>query len=146
MKIISWNINGLRATYKSGHWADVLKFKPDILCLQETKAEPEQLSDEVRSPAGYFSYFSACKIKKGYSGVAIYTKIKPEKIEYGMGIPRFDDEGRILVAYYKDFVLLNVYFPNGGKGPDRLKYKLDFYYAFLKFIDKLKKQGKSIIF
>ena len=80
MKIVSWNTNGLRATYKSGHWADILKLKPDVLCLQEIKAESEQLPDEVRSPAGYFSYFSACKTKKGYSGVAVYSKIKLEKI------------------------------------------------------------------
>ncbi|OGI81959.1 exodeoxyribonuclease III [Candidatus Nomurabacteria bacterium RIFCSPLOWO2_02_FULL_42_17] len=154
MKIISWNINGLRATYKSGHWADVLKFKPDILCLQETKAEPEQLSDEVRSPAGYFSYFSACKIKKGYSGVAIYSKIKPEKVEYGMGIPRFDDEGRMITARFRSqtskiprsltsFTLINVYFPQGGR-PGRLKYKLEFYDAFLKYVERLRKRGQVI--
>jgi len=147
MKIISWNVNGLRATHKQGYFLPFMASeKPDILCLQETKAEPEQLEEEARNPAGYFSYFSHSKGRKGYSGVAIYSKIEPEKVEYGMGIPKFDDEGRILVAYYKDFVLLNVYFPNGGGGPVRLQYKLDFYDAFLKFIDKLKKSGKSIIF
>ena len=143
MKIISWNINGLRATYKSGHWADVLKFKQDILCLQETKAEQEQLSDKVRSPAGYFSYFSACKIKKGYSGVAIYSKIKPEKVEYGMGIKKFDDEGRVIIAQYKDFILINCYFPQGGR-PGRLEYKLEFYDAFLKYAERLRKRGQVI--
>ena len=146
-KIISWNVNGLRATHKNGYFLPfVEKEKPDILCLQETKADPEQLPAEVRNPNGYFSYFSNSKVKKGYSGVALYSKIKPKKVEYGMGIPKFDDEGRILIAYYKDFVLLNVYFPNGGGGPARLKYKLDFYDEFLKFIDKLKKSGEKVIF
>lgn len=144
---ISWNTNGLRATHKQGYFLPFLaKEDPDILCLQETKAEAEQIPEEARNPAGYFSYFSHSKGRNGYSGVAIYSKVKPEKIEYGIGIPRFDDEGRILIAYYKDFVLLNVYFPNGGGGPVRLQYKMDFYDAFLKFIDKLKKSGKSVIF
>jgi exodeoxyribonuclease-3 len=147
MKIISWNTNGLRATHKQGYFLPFIqKEKPDILGLQETKAEPEQLPEEARNPKGYFSYFSHSKGKKGYSGVAIYSKVKPKKIEYGIGIPRFDDEGRIIIAYYKDFVLLNVYFPNGGGGPERLKYKLEFYDEFLKFIDKLKKKGQKIIF
>ncbi len=156
MRIISWNTNGLRATVKQGFWAPVLAQKPDILCLQEVKAEPEQLPEEVRNLAGYFSYFSHSKIKKGYSGVAIYTKFKPEKVEYGMGIPKFDDEGRVLVAYFKDFILLNVYFPQGGR-EGRLEYKLDFYDAFLKFLEKSRKkyhnppshkasEGRRIIF
>ncbi len=153
MKIVSWNVNGLRSIYKPDYllaqagWFFFLKEKPDIFCLQETKAEAEQLSEEVRNPTGYFSYFSSSKVKKGYSGVAIYSKVKPEKIEYGMGIKKFDDEGRIIIAYYKDFIILNIYFPNGGGGPERLKYKLEFYDAFLKFIDKLQKsEGKGIIF
>lgn len=146
MKILSWNVNGLRAVAKKGAFSSIFEVDPDIICLQETKAHPEQLPEEVRSPAGYFSYFDHSKIKKGYSGVAIYSKIKPEKIEYGIGIPKFDDEGRTLVAYFKDFVLLSVYFPNGGGGPERLAYKLEYYDAFLKFIEKLSKAGKKVIF
>lgn len=147
MKIISWNVNGLRATYKQGYFMPFIqKENPDILCLQETKAEAEQLPEEARNPAGYFSYFSHSKGRKGYSGVAIYSKIKPIKVESGIGIGRFDDEGRILVAYYKEFVLLNVYFPNGGGGPIRLQYKLEFYDEFLKFIDKLRKEKRKVIF
>ncbi len=146
MKLLSWNVNGLRAVAKKGAFGSVFEINPDILCLQETKAHPEQLPEEVRSPAGYFSYFDHSKVKKGYSGVAIFSKIEPEKIEYGIGIPKFDDEGRTLIAYYKDFVLLNVYFPNGGGGPHRLEYKMEYYDEFLKFIDKLKKKGKKIIF
>ncbi len=143
--IISWNVNGLRAIHKKGNWAEILKVSPDILCLQETKVEAEQLPEEVRNPAGYFSYFSHSKMRKGYSGVAIYSKQKPLKVEEGMGIPEMDQEGRLLVAYYKDFVVCNGYFPNGGGGPERLKYKLEFYDHFLKFIEKLRKKGHKVI-
>jgi exodeoxyribonuclease-3 len=136
----------LRALYKKGAFNDIFEIDPDIICLQETKAHPEQLPEEVRSPFGYFAYFDHSKVKKGYSGVAIFSKIKPEKIEYGIGISKFDDEGRTLVAYYKDFILLNIYFPNGGGGQDRLDFKMEYYEEFLKFIDKLKKAGKNIIF
>ena len=147
MKIISWNTNGLRATAKQGHFAPLFKqAKPDILCLQETKAEPEQLPEDVRNVSGYFSYFSHPKLKKGYSGVAIYSKEKPKEVFYGMGIKKLDGEGRLLGAKYKKFTLINVYFPNGGQGPHRLKYKLEFYDAFLKFINKLRKGGENVIF
>lgn len=147
MKIISWNTNGLRATIKQGYFEPLFdKYKPDILCFQEVKAEAEQIKDDIRNHKNYFSYFASSKVKKGYSGVAIFSKIKPEKVEYGMGIPEFDTEGRLVIAYYKDFVLLNGYFPNGGSGPHRLEYKLRFYDAFLTFIDKLKKKGKKVIF
>jgi exodeoxyribonuclease III len=147
MKIISWNTNGLRATVKQGHFTPLFAFNnPDIVCFQETKCEPDQLDEKTRNLKGYHSYFSYSKLRKGYSGVAIYSKIEPEKVEYGLGIKKFDDEGRTLVAYYKDFVLINCYFPNGGGGSERLKYKLEFYDAFLEFINKLKKQGKNIIF
>ncbi len=146
MRVISWNTNGLRATAKQGYLFPLFKkFKPDIVCLQETKSEPEQLSEEIRNIPGYTSYFAYSKLRKGYSGVAIYTKIVPEKVTE-LGIKKFDDEGRTLVAYYKDFVLINSYFPNGGSGPDRLKYKLEFYDAFLKFCEKTRKSGKKIIF
>ncbi len=146
MKLLSWNVNGIRAVYKKGAFNAVFDLDPDILCLQETKAHPEQLPEELRSPAGYFSYFDHSKIKKGYSGVAVFTKIKPEKVEYGLGIKKFDDEGRTLILYFKDFVLLNVYFPNGGGGPERLKYKMHYYEEFLKFIEKLQKKGHKVVF
>lgn len=146
MKIISWNVNGLRALEKKDKWNQIFEFDPDIICLQETKAHPEQLSEELRSPIGYHAFFDHSKLKKGYSGVAIYSKEKPEKVEYGLGIKKFDEEGRTLVVYFKKFVLLNIYFPNGGGGEDRLAYKLEYYDEFFKFIEKLKKQGKSVIF
>ncbi len=146
MNIISWNVNGLRAIHRKGNFAWILKKSPDIFCFQETKAHPDQLLEELKICADYNSYFAFPVVKKGYSGVAVYTKIKPEKVEYGLSIPEFDQEGRLLALYFKDFVLFNVYFPNGGGGPVRLKYKLDFYDAFLKKIEKLKKAGHKIIF
>ena len=142
LKIVSWNVNGLRAVAKKGFLDWLYKTSPDIVGLQETKAEAKQLPDEVRKPKGYFTYFSHSKGRKGYSGVALYSKTEPKKVEYGIGIKKFDDEGRIIVAHFEQFVLLNVYFPNGGGGPERLKYKLDFYDAFLKYIERWKARGE----
>ncbi|MEI8174741.1 MAG: exodeoxyribonuclease III, partial [bacterium] len=147
MKIISWNTNGLRATAKQGFFNPLFdEYKPDVLCLQETKARPEQLPDEVRNLPSYYSYFSHPEIKKGYSGVAIYCKEKPKEVFYGMGIKKLDDEGRLIGAKFKNFTIINGYYPNGGQGPHRLKYKLEFYEAFLKFILKLRKNGEKVIF
>src|SRR3989344_6318217 len=146
INIVSWNVNGLRACHKKGCFKEILDFNPDILCLQETKSLPSELPEEVRSPKDYYSFFDHSKTKKGYSGVAIYSKEKPMSVKEGMEKIEFDQEGRLITAYFKDFILLNVYFPNGGSGPARLKYKLDFYDAFLKFIEKLRKKNKNIIF
>ncbi len=146
MKIVSWNVNGLRSLAKDNLWETFLETaKPDIFCLQETKASPEQLPEQLLSPAGYSSFFSSCQVKKGYSGVALYSKVEPWKVIYGMGIKEFDQEGRLIGAEYEDFWLINAYFPNGGQGPERLDYKMRFYDAFLGFIEKLRKQ-KPVIF
>jgi exodeoxyribonuclease-3 len=144
MKIISWNVNGIRAVHKKGAWDYFYQSKADIFCLQETKAEAVQLPDDLRNPPGYFSSFSHSKGRKGYSGVAVFSKEEPIKVSEVMNIPTHDQEGRLLVAYYEDFVLLNVYFPNGGGGPERLKYKLEFYDHFFKFIEKLRKETNVI--
>ena len=141
---LSWNVNGLRAVHKKGALEPILALGADILCLQETKASPDQLPDELRELDGHSSYFSSAE-KKGYSGVAIYSRIKPLKVSYGFGIERFDNEGRILVADYGDFTLLNIYFPNGKQSEDRLRYKMDFYDAFLDYVENLKAQGKNIV-
>ncbi len=147
MKIISWNTNGLRATVKQGHFESLFKkYKPDIVCLQETKATPEQLTEETKNVPGYYSYFSHPELKKGYSGVAIYTREKPREVFYGMGKKALDNEGRLLGIKLKNFTIITGYFPNGGQGPERLKYKLEFYDAFLKFILKLRKNGENVIF
>ncbi|HKI79418.1 MAG TPA: exodeoxyribonuclease III [Ignavibacteriaceae bacterium] len=144
IRILSWNINGLRAVHKKGFLDWFKKDEPDILCLQETKSQEEQLPDEVRNVDGYHSYFSSA-VKKGYSGVAIYTKEKPLSVKKGFGIERFDSEGRILIAEYKNFTLINIYYPNGKAREERLRYKMDFYDAFLEFANKLKKKGKNLI-
>lgn len=147
MKIVSWNVNGLRAVHKNGYWQEFMHAaKADIIFLQETKAAPEQLSPEIREISGYKSYFSSHKEKKGYSGVAMYAKEEPDEVIYGMGIPKFDNEGRIIGGRFGKLVILGVYFPNGGQGPHRIKYKLEFYDAFLEFIDKEKKKGHGVIF
>ena len=144
--IITWNVNGLRAVHRKGNFQAVLEQNPDILCLQETKSTPEQLPEELRNIPGYHSYFHFPTQKKGYSGVGIYTKEEPKKVSRDMGVEAFDQEGRIIMAEYKNFTLLNVYFPNGGGAPERLRYKLDFYDYFLDFIDKLHKKQPNIIF
>ena len=144
MKIFSWNVNGIRAVQKKGIIEWVLKEQPDILCLQETKAHIEQLDDELVNIPGYYSYFSSGE-RKGYSGVATYTKQKPLCVAHGIGIDRFDSEGRILVTEYPEFTLLNIYFPNGQKDENRLNYKMEFYDAILDYCEELKKQGKKLI-
>ena len=146
MKLVSWNVNGLRAATKKGFVNWLHESGADVVGLQETKAEAEQLPEEVRNPSGYHAYFTHSKGRKGYSGVGLFSKTKPDSVEYGIGIPKFDDEGRIIIGHYGDLVLLNVYFPNGGGGRERLKYKLEFYDAFLVYIEKLRKKGKHVIF
>ncbi len=144
LKLSCWNVNGIRSIAKKGFFEWMAKDKADIVCLQENKISEDQLTPELLKPKGYASYWNHAS-KRGYSGVTIYTKEEPLSIAYGMGKPRFDSEGRILVAEYADFYLLNVYFPNGKKNEERLQYKLDFYDEFLKFCGKLKKKGKGII-
>jgi|ERR1035437_365908 exodeoxyribonuclease-3 len=148
MRIISWNVNGLRANVKKGAFDWFLKESPDMYCIQETKAHPDQLEESVRNPKGYQSFFDHSKGRKGYSGVAVYVKdsFKVKKVEYGFGIPELDQEGRFLAIFLEKFVLINTYFPNGGGGPERLEYKLKFYDAFLNYINALKKNGSHIIF
>lgn len=146
MKLISWNVNGLRAVLNKGFLAWLERESPDILCLQETKAHSDQLGFELTHPKGYFAYFSSSRAKKGYSGVATYCKQEPKKVTEGFGVESFDREGRILVTEFDHFILFNVYFPNGKASSERLQYKLEFYEAFLKHIEDLRKKGKKIIF
>lgn len=144
IRLLSWNVNGIRAIHRKGFLDWLAEDSPDILCLQETKAMKEQLTEELINADGYQSYFTSAE-KKGYSGTATYTKIKPVKIENGIGIKKFDSEGRFLVTEFENFILFNVYFPNGKASSERLKYKMDFYSAFLKHLKKLLKQGKKIV-
>ena len=146
MRIFSWNVNGIRAAKKKGFLKFIKKLNPDILCLQEIKAEESQLPEDLINILGYFSYFNSAKTKKGYSGVAIYSKIKPTSFSTSLGAEEeFDLEGRSFILYYEDFVLLNFYFPNGQMNEERLDYKLRFHEAVYNFTSKLKRKKKSII-
>jgi exodeoxyribonuclease III len=145
LKILSWNVNGIRAIQKKGFLEWLEREKPDILGVQETKAHPDQLDAFLMHPAGYETYWAWSTVKKGYSGVAIFTRGKPLSVKRGFGIQRFDDEGRVLVAEYPGFVFLNIYFPNGKMSEERLQYKMDFYAETLKFTRALKAQGKKVI-
>ncbi len=142
--ILSWNVNGLRSIYNKGSFDWVIREKPDIMCLQETKAIEEQLPVELKKVDGYHSYFSSAE-RKGYSGVATYTRDKPSSVSTGFGIQRFDNEGRILVTHYDSFILFNIYFPNGKASPERLQYKMDFYNAFLLYVNTFREAGKNIV-
>lgn len=144
IRILSWNVNGLRAVYKKGFLDWFATEQPDILCLQETKASEEQIPDELKQIQNYHAYWASAE-KKGYSGVGLLSGEKPFHVQTGFGIERFDSEGRTLVADYGDFVLFNVYFPNGKASEERLQYKMDFYASFLSHVDNLRKEGKRII-
>lgn len=144
MQLISWNVNGIRSAYRKGFMEWFKKQNPDIFCVQETKAQMDVLPHDLLNIQGYHSVFSSAE-KKGYSGVALYSKCKPVQISTGLGISRFDHEGRTIVADFGQFVLFNIYFPNGQKNDERLKYKMDFYDAFLSVVDALDKEGRNII-
>ncbi len=140
MRILSWNVNGIRAGIRKGFIDWFNADSPDILCIQETKAHPEQLKSDILNPEGYTTYWNNPE-RKGYAGVAILSKKEPINVIKDFGPKKFDTEGRMLAFDYGDFILINVYFPNGGMGEERLAYKLDFYEKFLKFIDKLENRN-----
>ena len=142
LTLYSWNVNGIRAAQKKGFLDWLHKSKPDILGIQETKAHPDQLDETLQQISGYHSYFASAE-KKGYSGVAVYSKEKPLDVQKGMGIPEFDNEGRTLILEYSEFTLFNIYYPNGKASEERLDYKMRFYDAFLQKAIKLKSEGKN---
>lgn len=144
MRILSWNVNGIRAAQRKGFVQWFSREAPDVLCIQETKASPQQLAPELTAVAGYYSYFSSSE-RKGYSGVATYTRALPQCVNYGFGIEKFDVEGRVLRMDYGNFLLFNIYFPNGKSSAERLGYKMEFYDAFLDYLDRLRDAGKHII-
>jgi exodeoxyribonuclease-3 len=145
LKIISWNINGLRAVVKKDFTKIIHDLDPDILLLQETKLQEDQRTDEMINFLDYESFWSYSTVKKGYSGVVAYSKIEPEEVTTAFSKPEFDNEGRIIQLDYKDFILFNIYFPNGQMSDERLQYKLDFYNWFLTHAKNLREQGKSLI-
>lgn len=145
MKLISWNVNGLRAVVNKDFFKSVQALDADVLALQETKLQEGQLTDQMRGIPGYASQFSFATIKKGYSGVATYSRTASKDVKYGMGIERFDNEGRIIELDLGDFIFFNIYFPNGQMSEDRLQYKLDFYAAFFAYAAELRKKGRSLV-
>jgi exodeoxyribonuclease-3 len=144
MKLISWNVNGIRAADRKGLFDWFKVESPDVLCLQEIKALPEQVPPHLRNMPGYHIYWNSAE-RKGYSGVATFTKKQPISVKKGFGIDKFDNEGRILVTEFSSFTLFNIYFPNGKKNQERLDYKLGFYDTFLAYADNLKAGGKNIV-
>ncbi len=145
IRIESWNVNGIRAAYKKGFISWLTSSAPDILCVQETKADAEELPRAIVEAEGYSSYWHSSQ-QKGRSGVAVYTKKKPLHVDKKLGIKKFDDEGRLLRLDFENFILFNVYFPNGKASAERLKFKLDFYEAFLDHIEALRRQFPHLIF
>ena len=145
MKLFSWNVNGIRAVDKKGFYSWFMKESPDVLCLQEIKALPEQVPSHLRNAPGYYISWNSASSRKGYSGVVTYSKIKPLSVETGFGVEKFDSEGRVLISKFEGFTLFNIYFPNGKKNQERLDFKLDFYNTFLGYADNLKAEGENIV-
>ena len=144
MKLFSWNVNGVRAIEKKGFLDWLSSESPDILCIQETKAKFEQLPDTLQNIDGYFSYWHSAE-KLGYSGVATFSKKEPLHVQYGLGIDKYDKEGRVLITEFDNFLLYNIYFPNGQKDEIRLQYKLDFYDDLLEILDDQVASGNNVI-
>jgi exodeoxyribonuclease-3 len=144
IEILCWNVNGIRAVERKGFLPWLSRTSPDILCLQEVKAQADQLLPEVYQPSGYRGYWNF-PLRKGYSGVATLTRLEPAAVQNGLGIERFDVEGRVITAGYPWFTLINVYFPNGKASQERLEYKMDFYDAFLDFVEPLRAGGRGLV-
>jgi len=144
MKILSWNVNGLRAANKKGFFKWFKKENPDILCLQEIKAHKEQLPNELQRPSGYHVYFNEAK-KKGYSGVLVYSKVKPRRVYRKIQLSKFDNEGRYLKLDFEKFSLINIYIPHGGRQKENMKYKLRTYNLLLKKLNRSWKRKTILI-
>ncbi|MEE2829213.1 MAG: exodeoxyribonuclease III [Myxococcota bacterium] len=148
MKLISWNVNGIRAAAKKGFLEFLDTCGADLVFVQETKAQPDQLDDSLKHPPGWDSAFAVCE-RKGYSGTAVYwnteTVGEPDEVQCGLGIERFDVEGRVIMARYGDLCVYGNYFPNGGKGVERVDYKLDFYDHMLRRMNALRREGRDVV-
>ena len=145
MKIITWNVNGLRAALKKGVLSWILAQKADAICLQETRVLPfSQLSEKERDIPGYETIWNPAE-KKGYSGTSTWTKRAVHEVNLGFGSPRFDVEGRVIRTRHPNFYLYNIYFPNGQRGHERVQYKLEFFDTLLEICDELHAEGESVI-
>jgi exodeoxyribonuclease-3 len=145
LKLVSWNVNGLRAAIKKDFFKSLERLEADIVSLQETKLQQDQLTESMTELSGYRSYWSHARLKKGYSGVATYTRIEPRAVRTEIGEPGIDAEGRILELDFKDFIFFNVYFPNGQMSEERLQYKLDFYEKFFDYVGRHRNRGRSVV-
>ena len=145
IKIVSWNIAGIRAAIKKDLWKKMEKIKADIYCFQEVKAKIDQIPHSVDEPNEYNVYLNSAE-KAGYSGVATYSKLEPKMVILGDKDSDWDNEGRVLITKYDEFTLLNVYFPNGKRDKGRLNYKMEFYEHFLDYINKLRENGEKVVF
>jgi exodeoxyribonuclease-3 len=145
MKLYSWNVNGIRAAEKKGFLDWLNATQPDILGVQETKAHPDQLSEALRQPEGYYSYWASAE-KKGYSGVAIYSKTEPNQVQIGLGIEKFDTEGRTIIAEYDDFVFIATYVPAASQGIEQVPFKLEYADALLDYCNGVRESGKAVLF
>ena len=143
-RFISWNVNGLRAIEKKGFVDIVYELDADIISLQEIKALPDQLPESVMNLEGYEAYWHSAK-RKGYAGVCTYTRIKPLNVIYGMDIPEYDQEGRVLTLEFEDFFLVNAYFPNAQHGLLRIDFKLQFNHEIHNFLDRLAEKKSVVI-
>lgn len=143
-KIISYNVNGIRAALKKGFYNWLKDENPDIVCIQETKAQPEQIDSVLFETLGYHYYWYSAQ-KKGYSGVGILTKQKPNHVEYGMGIKKYDDEGRLLRADYGDVSVVSVYHPSGSSGDERQSFKMQWLKDFQNYIKELRETRPNLI-
>jgi exodeoxyribonuclease III len=142
--IISWNVNGIRAAEKKGFLTWLGGCGADVVALQETKAAPEQLSAGLREPPGYRAEWCAAETK-GYSGVATYSRTPALQVSRGLGDPRFDADGRVLVTKFPRFTFFNIYFPNGGRGPEWVAHKLAFYAHFVGVVRGLMAAGEPVV-
>lgn len=143
MRLISWNVNGIRAAMKKGLADWMLDYRADVYALQETKAAEAQLDEETLNIGDYHPYFSEVE-RKGYSGVALYARGAQPEVRVGFD-GRYDSEGRVIRARYGDMLFYNVYFPNGQSSAERLAYKMAFYDDFLAHMEEERKQGKMIV-
>ncbi|MCK5234252.1 MAG: exodeoxyribonuclease III [Candidatus Aenigmarchaeota archaeon] len=139
LRILSWNVNGIRSVNKKGFLDFLKEHSPDILCIQEIKSDKKDIPPELTSSFTYKTYWNPAE-KRGYSGTAIFTKQKPLKVEYNLGIERFDKEGRSITVEYPDFILINLYFPHGGRNKENMPYKLETYRHFQKYTENNKEK------
>ncbi len=144
MNLISWNVNGIRAAEKKGFLEWLYEARPDVLCLQETKASPDQLSQELQTPRGYHTYWGSAE-RKGYSGVALFTREEPRDVAIGLGIDEFDREGRTIIADYGEFVLITVYVPNGSRDHSRVPFKMRFKETLLEKCNEYRADGRAVV-